>query len=175
MALDVSRLTEEDLVQLSALLKAKEGLDDQGRSPFRPRQLHNLNLPPTADDPRPTFFWSAEPPRNAALVPPPFAQLVWHAVTHQERTVHSKHELQEALASGWTDIYPQQAALSPEEQLERDLAQISPEDRDLLMKANEEARLKRIQAQLDGLSPETIARLMTNADATTPRKAKKTA
>ncbi len=32
---------------------------------MRPRQLHDLNLAPTASDPRPTFFWSAEKPRNA--------------------------------------------------------------------------------------------------------------
>ena len=47
--IDLSQFSQDDLIALKAKL---DGLTDvSGRSPVRPRQLHDLTLLPTKDDP----------------------------------------------------------------------------------------------------------------------------
>ena len=86
MSLDLSSLSAADIAGLRAMLN---GTDPMGRSPMKPRQLHNLTLLPSATDPRPTFFWSAESPRDTGDLSRTtlYPRLMWHGQTGEEITV----------------------------------------------------------------------------------------
>ena len=75
--MDLSTFSPDQLAQLKSAL---DGLTPSGRSPLRPRQLHGLRPIPTADDPRPTFFWSAKSPRDGVDLTrtTPFPRLLWN-------------------------------------------------------------------------------------------------
>ena len=157
-------LASLDPNQLAALKAAVAGLTDtSGRSPFRPRQLHDLTLPPTADDPRPTFFWSAVKPRNVGDLSKttPFPRLLWHVKTGKEITVGqadasakaNEAAMAAAAAEGYTLTAPPSYAEKPPMENVRDLLDgLSAADRDLVLKGAHATKLQRIQDALLGLS-----------------------
>jgi len=119
-----------------------------GRSPLRPRQLNNLTLAPTAEDPRPTFFWSAESPRDEVITHSPYPKLLW-SETGDEVTVSSVEAEAAAVARGYLTVAP--ASLKPFDALKAMLEAMSPEDRTLVLEAQQKDRLARVQAQLANL------------------------
>ena len=74
--MDLNHLTPDQIASLKTQLAQT---DTSGRSPIRARQLHDLRLLPTANDPRPTFFWSAEGSRDTVITHTEFGngKLMW--------------------------------------------------------------------------------------------------
>ncbi len=126
------------------------------RSPVRERQLRDLRLAPTADDPRPTFFMSTESPRDWDTTKPgPYAQLMWNKETGDEICVHSEAE-RAAHADAYTTIAPQNRIMTPAQQVADLLASLSPEDRAAVVKANQAKRLEAASAAMAGLTDEQL-------------------
>ena len=167
--MDLSQFSADQLEALKALISQQLGAAGDGRSPFRPRQLHDLRLQPTKDDPRPTFFWSADPPRTQAPPRPrAYPKLRWHAETGQERTIRTPQELA-ALGADWIDHPPVMTPETAEERVARALAELSPEDREMVLEANRQAKLARLQRDLADLSEVQAGRVL-NEDAPKRRK-----
>lgn len=148
MSIDITQFSPSDIAALKAMLA---GTDDTGRSPLRERQLHDLRLLPTKDDPRPTFFWSAESPRNAPDLSQtkPYPRLMWHGTSGQEVTVKDVDGLATHTAKGFILTPPANAeAPDPKEALRMAFEALSPEDRATLVAAQKQSRLDTIQAQL---------------------------
>lgn len=155
--LDLSQLTDTDLVALKARL---DDMTSNGRSKALPgRQLHDLTLLPTATDPRPLFLPSAESPRNAPPQRPEFKKLLWHGETNQEITVHSPAEEQKKLAEGYVTQSAEQRALSPEELLAMEFAQLSPDDQRLALEMTANAKRQALQDKLAALSDSALERM----------------
>jgi hypothetical protein len=170
MALDLANLTPEDLIALKARL---DGLTDvSGRSPARPRQLHDLTLLPTADDPRPTFFWSAEPPRNAGDLrkTTPFPRLMWHSETGVEIAVMSAASQATATAAGYLEYPPFDAVEDPMDVLAAQIDALSEQDRAALIESQRQDRINALRSQLAAMPEEKLAALLAKAE---PKKAKK--
>jgi hypothetical protein len=171
--MDLSTLTPEDLQALKARL---DGLTDDtsGRSPFRPRQLHDLRERPTAEDPRPTFFWSAEKPRNAGDLTKttPYPRLMW-SPNGAEVTVTTAKEQARREADGYVSTPPANAIVPNEADLVRaQLALLPPEDQRLLVQAAQQARKVALQDKLASFSEDELAALVAALE---PAKAKKSA
>lgn len=160
--------------QIAALKAAIDTVTDvSGRSPFKPRQLHDLRLVPTKDDPRPTFFWSADAPRNAADLTrtTPYPRLMWHATTGQEISVTSAAMEQSKTADGFILTPPANAeAPDPLDVIRQQLESLSPEDRATLVAAAQKDRLARIQEAMAGLSEEDLAALAASVEGKRGRK-----
>lgn len=172
MNLDLNSFTPD---QLQHLKTALDGLTADGRSQIRERQLHDLRLAPTASDPRPTFFWSAESPRNASDLTKtkPYPRLMWHGVTGQEITVTSKAMEQSKTAEGFVLLAPANAeTLDPTEEVLRQLEQLSPEDQAVLVAAAQKDRLAAIQAQMASLSDAEMDALKASLGISDKRKRK---
>lgn len=170
---DIASLSPDELGALKARL---DGLTDtSGRSPLRPRQLHDLNLKPTAEDPRPTFFWSAEKPRNAGDLSKihPYPRLMWHAETGEEITVVSASAQATRAASGYLLSPPFAVAIDPMAMLAAQLDALSEQDRALLIESQKQDRIAALRAQLVALPEEKLAALLAQSDR--PAKAKRTA
>jgi len=120
------------------------------RSPFRPRQLHNLTLLPTKDDPRPTFFWSVEGPRNDAEASKthPYPRLLWHADGTEIR-VENAGEHRAKVAEGYLEVAPGTVELDQAAQIKAMLEALSPADRALVIDGNKKAR---IAAAIEGMA-----------------------
>lgn len=163
--------------QLAALKAAIDGLTDvSGRSPFKPRQLHDLRLPPTKDDPRPTFFWSADPPRNGVDLTKTtvYPRLMWHGVTGQEITVRDAADQQTHTAQGFVLVAPSNAeAPDPLELIRQQLEAMSPEDRQTLIAAAQRDRLAQVQEAMKGLTEDEFAALAASIEGA--KRPKKTA
>jgi hypothetical protein len=115
-----------------------------GRSPFRPRQLHDLTLLPTKDDPRPTFNWSADPPRDdggESRRTFPYPRLLWMA-DGTEITVHSEAEHRGMVAQGYLEQAPGDVVIDQTAQLQAMLDALSPADRALVVDGKRQARVK---------------------------------
>lgn len=161
--MDLSQFTSDDLRQLKALLDAQT--DDSGRSPFRDRQLHDLRLLPTKDDPRPTFFWSAETPRDHPVGPgTPFPRLMWHVVTNQEITVKNQADM-DRHSEDYTVVPPNMAPPDPQQELAELMAQLSQDDRAMLLASMQHSKLAQIQAQLGALSSAALDDVMARVPA----------
>jgi hypothetical protein len=159
--MDITAFTPEQLRALKAQL---DGLSDTtGRSPFRSRQLHDLRLLPTKDDPRPTFVWSAEPPRDAGDLTrtTPYPRLMWHLESGEEITVDSQASEQTMTAQGFILTAPADLpAPDPLDAMRVALEQLSPEDRALLLAAAQQDRKAALQAQLAALPESQLAALL---------------
>jgi hypothetical protein len=145
-----------------------------GRSPLRPRQLHDLRLLPTKDDPRPTFFWSAEGPRNdpEAHKTHPYPRLLW-TQGGEEITVRTLAEHQALKAQGYLEHAPGAVVIDQAAALQAMLEGLTPTDRALVLEGSKVARNKqRIEALLE-LDDESFA--LVAAAIETPSKAKKSA
>jgi hypothetical protein len=135
-----------------------------GRSPFRPRQLDDLTLAPTKDDPRPTFFWSAVSPRHAGDLKKtePYPRLLWHRESGQEITVHSLSEHQKKLAD-YQEIAPALVAVDPMAAIQAELDALSPEDRALVIEGQRQDRINALRAKMAKLPDASLETLLTDA------------
>jgi hypothetical protein len=127
--------------------------NNAGRSPFRPRQLHDLTLLPTKDDPRPTFNWSADPPRDdggESRRTFPYPRLLWTA-DGTEITVHSEAEHRGMVAQGYLEQAPGDVVIDQAEQLRQMLEALSPADRALVVDGQRQARIKAALSALEEL------------------------
>lgn len=158
--MDLSSLTPEQLQQLKAQLATvpdPNGRTSDGRSPFRERQLHDLRLLPTADDPRPTFFWSAEQPRDSkdysktSLYP----RLMWHKETGEEITVYNLQQERER-GSFYQVQPPFQIVLTPQQELQELLAGLTEQERATILDAQHAQRLDAIKDRLAALSDDQL-------------------
>ena len=138
------------------------------RSPIKPRQLHDLRILPRADDPRPTFFWSAEAPRNAPDLTKTseFPKLMWEGRSGTEITVASWEAQQEHLQMGYTFTAPSQEPLDPLEALRAQWAALPPEDQVQLMESQRRDRLVALQQQLADLPEALLADLLQSVPST---------
>lgn len=163
--MDLSSFSPEQLQQLKAAI---EGLSDvSGRSPQGPRQLHDLRILPRADDPRPTFFWSAEPPRHAVDLSRTsvYPRLMWHSSTGQEITVKDAKAQETHTAQGFILTPPANAeAPDPAEAARTALMALSPEDRKTVLMAAQTARLKRVEEMAAGLSDAELEALVASLE-----------
>jgi hypothetical protein len=162
-------LSQEELQDLT-------GNDAAGRSPFRPRQLNNLTLAPRADDPRPTFFQTSEVPRDwDTTAQHEFPKLMW-SPKGQEITIPPGKDAkaQEAAyeAKGYGHIPP--ASEAPMDAVQREMAQLSDEDRKLVLEMQQQARMNRLQERMSHLTDQELAAVLVDV-AATPAKGKKSA
>ncbi len=137
-----------------------------GRSPDRPRQLDDLRLQPTATDPRPTFFWSADAPRygNMSAVTE-FPKLMWHGETGEEITAYDEQEQRRRMVQGYVLSAPAAAAaVAPMDAIRAELAALSPEDRALVIEAQRQQRLQALQAKMASLDSTALDSLLGDAD-----------
>lgn len=140
---------------------------------MKPRQLHDLRILPAADDPRPTFFWSAAPPRDGRDLTRTtlYPRLMWHGQTGQEVTASSPTAQQTYTAQGYVLVPPANAeTLNPVELLRVQLAQLSPEDQALLMDGQKKARMASLAEKLAALSSDELASLEDAITAPAPKK-----
>ncbi len=161
--MDLTALTPDQLVALKQQL---DGLTDaSGRSPIRPRQLHNLTLLPTKDDPRPLFIPSAEAPRDGRDLTKTteFPKLMFHRDTGTEITVYSSGE-QRQMSDLYDLVAPAGRVMEPMDALKYELDSFSAEDRALIIDAQKQTRIAGLQAKLAGLSEEALARLLGEAE-----------
>lgn len=136
-----------------------------GRSPIRPRQLHDLTLVPAADDPRPTFFWSAEKPRNVPDLTKTseYPRLMWHGTTGTEITVASREKQQAHLSMGYVLTAPHSIAIDPLAALQAQFDALPLADRELLVKSIEQDRIEKLKHQLGSLPVEQLEAMLSSA------------
>jgi hypothetical protein len=170
--MDLNNLTAAELSDLKAKL---DGLTDtSGRSPIRPRQLHNLTLLPTATDPRPLFVPSAEQQRDYNPGPPKFyPKLMWHRDTEQEITVHSKEEEQEHLLEYKLEAPAAPIMLSDADSIRAALESLTDEERTFIIQAQKNERIDKLKAKLAELSEVDLERLL--GEIGKPKRQKKSA
>ncbi len=157
------------------LLKAALMSDASGRSPFKPRQLHDLRTLPSATNPRPTFFWSAKSPDDAGDLTKttPYPRLMWEAATGKEITVSDARAESARAAQGYILTPPANAEKpSPFDALKDMLEGLSEADRQLVLKGAHATRLDRIKDGILELSDEDREALIV---ALLPEKGRKTA
>jgi hypothetical protein len=143
-----------------------------GRSPVRPRQLHDLRLLPTKDDPRPTFFWSVEGPRDMEAGKTfPYPRLLW-SVDGTEVRVENKKEHDAHLSQGYLEYNPGTAVLDPSDAIRAMLEKLSPADRDLVVNGAKAAKIKALQEQMLALSDADLDTVLASME---PAKSKKSA
>lgn len=143
-----------------------------GRSPNRPRQLHDLRLLPTATDPRPTFFWSAETPRD--YIPThgtEYPKLLWHQTTGVEVTVKSEED-RAAYGAEWASIPPTAQPIDPLSGIQDVFAGLSEDEQALLMEAQKTDRMNRLRAKLADLSEADLERLVAQNETAGKRRKK---
>lgn len=157
------------------LLKAALMSDASGRSPFKPRQLHDLRPLPSATNPRPTFFWSAKSPDDAGdlTATKPYPRLMWEQPSGREITVKDAKEQATYTAQGFVLFAPANAEKpSPFDALKDMLEGLSKADQELVLKGAHATRLDRIKDGILDLSDEDREALVA---ALLPEKARKSA
>ncbi len=149
-------LSEQELQALAG------GADASGRSPFRPRQLTDLRLAPRADDPRPTFFTTSEVPRDwDTTAQHEFPKLMWSPKGKEIAIQPGKDaKAQEAdyEAKGYVHYAP--ADTTPMDAVQREMAQLSDEDRKLVLEMQQQARMNRLQERMSHLTDQELAAVM---------------
>jgi len=164
MSIDLSSLSAEDLIALKARL---DGLTDtSGRSPMRPRQLTDLRLLPTKDDPRPTFFMSAEPPRNAGDLTKTarYPMLMWHAESGEEIAVLSASSQATATATGYIMTPPAEIVPDEMDLLAAQIDALSDADRVALIESQRLDRIQAMREKLAALPEDKLAILLGQAE-----------
>ncbi len=170
--MNIEQLTPEDLASLKSQLGINT--DENGRSPIRPRQLHDLRLLPTATDPRPLFIPSAEAPRDGRDLTKTseFPKLMFHRDTGKEITVHNSAEQRQ-----YSDIYDLMpkagVVLEPMDALKLELGSFSQEDLELIIDAQQKARRESVQAKLAKLPEDTLVRMLAEIESADDPKAVK--
>ena len=172
--MDITQFTPEQLIALKAQL---DGLTDtSGRSPLRPRQLHDLRLLPTKDDPRPLFIPSAEAPRDGRDLTKTteYPKLMWHRDSGEEITVYSSAE-ERQMSDIYNKVAPENVVLAPMDALKLELDSFSEEDRKLIIDAQKQTRMQALQEKLASLSDEARERLLADAESSDKKKTRKSA
>lgn len=145
----------------SELAELTSSTDSSGRSPFRPRQLTDLRLMPRKDDPRPTFFATAEVPRDWNTTEQhEFPKLMWSPAGVEVRIDAGKDAKMQELAlehKGYLHTAP--ADESPLDAVEREMAQLSEEDRTMVLEMQRKARMGRLQERIADLSDEDLSKI----------------
>ncbi len=135
--------------------------DSSGRSPFRPRQLTDLRLVPRADDPRPTFYATAEVPRDWNTTEQhEYPKLMWSPAGVEVRIdagKDAKAQEQALEKKGYLHTPPMDQ--SPLDAVEREMAQLSDEDRAFVLEMQRKARMTRLQERIADLSDEDLAQI----------------
>jgi hypothetical protein len=133
-----------------------------GRSPMRPRQLHDLRLPPTKDDPRPTFFWSAEAPRDGVDLTrtTEFPKLMWDAETGTEVTVTDAEDQGRHVARGYVFVAPTSVVIDPMDAIKAQWDALSADDQALLLESQRQDRIAMLKAKLSALPEAKLAELL---------------
>jgi len=149
-------LSQQELQELATVS------DTTGRSPLRPRQLTDLRLLPRADDPRPTFFATAEAPRDwDTTAQHEYPKLMWSPqgteVTIPPGKDADTHE-RDLEAQGYLHQPP--ADQSPLDAVAREMAQLSEDDRKLVLEMQRNARLARLEEHMKGLTDQELASVM---------------
>jgi hypothetical protein len=174
MSIDLNDLSAEQIDQLRGLINGginSFGLDALGRSPQKPRQLTDLTLPPTATDPRPTFFWSAEKSRytdtaRTTLYP----RLMW-SPSGVEVTVRDAKAEATHTAQGFVLLPPASIpAPDPVDEMADAMAALSEADRKALVASIQASRIQALQEKASLLTDEQLSALMAAADAVEPEK-----
>jgi hypothetical protein len=171
--MDLSQFSADQLQQLK---QAIEGLTDtSGRTPeLLPRQLHDLRKRPAWNDPRPTFFWSAEEPRNGIDLgkTKPYPRLMWHSTTGQEITVANVKAQETHTAQGFILTPPENAEKpDPLDAAREAIEALSPEDRKTVLLAAQRTRLARVQEMASGLTDAELEALVSSLDTSKRRSA----
>lgn len=148
-------LTPQELQELTNVT------DTTGRSPFRPRQLTDLRLLPRADDPRPTFFATVEAPRDwDTTTQHAYPKLLWSPQGQEVTVQPGKDALEQEQAferKGYSHTPP--ADQSPVDAVEREMAQLSAEDRQLVFEMQRTARMTRLQERMSTLTDEELGQI----------------
>ena len=170
--LDLNALTPDQLRSLKGQL---DQLPDRGgRSPFRPRQLHDLTTRPAADNPRPLFIWSADAPLDYVPSSKLYPRLMWAPADAQglqaEITVWNTTEEAHFLSDGYQVAPPELAALHPIDAIQAQFAQLSPEDQQMMLEAQREDKINRLRDKLAQLSDADIERLTMSVEPSKQRK-----
>lgn len=165
-------LSPELLQQIQAAI-ADGSLSVPTRSPIRPRQLHDLRLLPTKDDPRPTFFWSAEAPRDGVDLTKTteFPKLMW-SPEGQEITVPNADEQARYLQQGYALVAPADVVIDPMAAIQQQWASLSPEDQALILESQKQDRIKALKDKLAALPAERLEALLAQATPTAKRPKK---
>lgn len=140
--------------QLSGILS-----QGYGRSPIKPRQLHDLRLLPKADDPRPLFLPSVDAPRDRPETHSPYPKLLWHTETGQEITVGSLEDEQKKGAA-WTSVPPSSKPIDPVEQARLLFESLSEDDQRMVLDLQRKAKIDAANAALASLNPAQLAAAM---------------
>lgn len=130
------------------------------RSPVR-TQLKDLRDPanPKAKLHRPSFSWSADAdPDTPPYRHQTFPCLRFHA--RQGEIAVMNQEALEALGPDWHDAPIAVKAVAPVDAARAEIDSLSPEDRELFLSMQREARMKRIQSLMAGLSEHELASLV---------------
>jgi len=160
-------LSPELLQQIQAAIQSGQLMlgNPAGRSPIKPRQLHDLRLLPTKDDPRPTFFWSAESPRDIGDLTrtTEFPKLMWHAESGQEITVLSKEDQAEKLHHGYVLQAPASVVIDVMETMRAQFEALPEEDQKLLVEAQRQDRIAALKAKLAELPEDKLQAMLAQA------------
>ena len=142
------------LEQLKALLGSTGG---GTRSPIR-KPLTDLRMPQNAKGRinRPHFEWSAEDPN--VKEENPGIRLFWC-----EKGIEHAVKPDEAPEAGWTPYPPRLQAIDPMTAVQAEFDALSPEDQKIVMEAQRQARLKKLQDKMSGLSLDDLDSLARSA------------
>ena len=160
MNLDLSAFNPEQLAQLKTALDSLTSTD--GRSPIVERQLNDLRPLPTATDPRPTFFFSADSPRNVGDLNKTslYPRLMWTPDGVEVKCLDEKHQAR-LEKSGHMLVAPDTAVLPTSADLMRTaLSALSPEDRKVVLQSAQAARLAKVQEMAAELTEGELDALM---------------
>lgn|SRR5262245_49752785 len=134
-------------------------LSEERRSPLRDRQLHDLTLKPSKDDPRPTFFQETDGREFLPIRHSPFPKLLWNRDTGEEVTVKTVHEERE-LGSHWTTVPPSTAPLDPETYARKLFDALSPDDQAFILEHQRQMRLEQVKKAMGQLSESQAATVL---------------
>lgn len=141
-----------------------------GRSPFRPRQLHDLTLLPTKDDPRPTFFWSAEKPRDGSGTKvSEFPKLMWSA-TGTEITVLSKDMQMQRQREGYQLHCPADVIVEQIDLVKAQWDQLSAADQEILTESYRQDRRNVLLKKMGAVDPAQIEAMLVAQEKQAKRK-----
>ncbi len=146
----LSNLTAEQLQGILA--------QGNGRSPNKPRQLHDLRLQPTATDPRPLFIPSAEGSRDVPERHLPYPKLLWHVDSALEITVYDEAEHHAKLDGGeWTSVPPTSKPIDPVERARLMFEALNDEDKALVLEQQRQARIAAVSGAMSALTANQAA------------------
>jgi len=126
-------------------------LAEEHRSPVRERQLHDLTLKPSKDDPRPTFYQETDGREFHPIRHSPYPKLLWHTQTKQEITVNTPREEKDR-GPLWTAVAPVTIPLDPETQARRLFESLSVEDQAFIVEHQRLMKLEQVKKAMGQLT-----------------------